>query len=205
MPVILENGSEEITTWLDPKRSTWSKELQSLLRPFEGELEIYPVPKEVGKVGNNSETFIVPISSTQNKSNIANFFSKAGAKGDSKPTDKVEPADSATSASKEKDLSTQIKSEEGESSTILDHDTSEDNEAVPVPKLEANQGIKRELEQPMAEQTPRKILKTSTSPSKTLPSSKAKTKNAMKNTSTSPKKSTNKEKGSQKITSFFSK
>ncbi len=38
MPVILENGSEEVRTWLDPKRSTWSKELQSLLKPFEGEL-----------------------------------------------------------------------------------------------------------------------------------------------------------------------
>ena len=39
MPVILENGSDDIRTWLDPKRSEWSKELQSLLRPFSGELE----------------------------------------------------------------------------------------------------------------------------------------------------------------------
>jgi len=30
MPVILENGSEEIRTWLDPKRSTWSKDLRPL-------------------------------------------------------------------------------------------------------------------------------------------------------------------------------
>jgi hypothetical protein len=204
MPVILENGSEEITTWLDPKRSTWSKELQSLLRPFEGELEVYPVPKEVGKVGNNSETFIIPIASTQ-KSNIANFFSKGGAKPDSESTFKAEAADSTTSAGRVNDLSTQIKREEGEGSTIIDHNVPEDNTALRVPKFEAKQRIKRELEEPSTEQTPTKISKTSTGPSKALSPSKAKMKSATKNASASPKKSTNKDKGSQKITSFFNK
>lgn len=80
MPVILDNGSEELRTWLDPKRHEWSRELQSLLNPFQGELEVYPVSKEVGKVGNNSPTFIVPIDSKENKSNIANFFAKGGSK-----------------------------------------------------------------------------------------------------------------------------
>ncbi|KAF2468456.1 DUF159-domain-containing protein [Lindgomyces ingoldianus] len=74
MPVILENGSEAIRTWLDPNRSEWSKDLQSLLQPYEGELECYPVSKEVGKVGNNSPAFVVPINSAENKNNIANFF-----------------------------------------------------------------------------------------------------------------------------------
>lgn len=84
MPVILENGSEEIRIWLDPSRSEWSKDLQSLLKPYNGELECYPVSKEVGKVGNNSPSFIVPIGSTENKNNIANFFSntKKTAKGE---------------------------------------------------------------------------------------------------------------------------
>lgn len=84
MPVILENGSEEIRIWLDPIRSQWSKELQSILKPYNGELECYPVSKEVGKVGNNSPTFIVPIASTENRKNIANFFSgaKKTAKGE---------------------------------------------------------------------------------------------------------------------------
>ncbi|KAH7026313.1 uncharacterized protein B0I36DRAFT_330366 [Microdochium trichocladiopsis] len=80
MPVILENGSDEVRTWLDPARHEWSAELQSLLRPWKGELEIYPVSKDVGKVGNNSPTFIIPIDSKENKNNIANFFtSKAAA------------------------------------------------------------------------------------------------------------------------------
>ena len=54
MPVILDNGSDDMFTWLDSKRSEWSKELQSLLKPFGGELECYPVSKDVGKVGNDS-------------------------------------------------------------------------------------------------------------------------------------------------------
>lgn len=84
MPVILENGSEDIRIWLDPSRSEWSKDLQSLLKPYNGELECYPVSKEVGKVGNNSPSFIVPIGSSENKKNIANFFSnsKKTAKGE---------------------------------------------------------------------------------------------------------------------------
>jgi putative SOS response-associated peptidase YedK len=71
MPVILENGSEDVRTWLDPKRSRWSKDLQSLLKPFQGDVEVYPVSKEVGKVGNNSPNFIIPVASAENKGNIA--------------------------------------------------------------------------------------------------------------------------------------
>src|ERR1700753_2592398 len=80
MPVILNPGSEDIRTWLDPNRFEWSKELQQLLKPFDGELEIYPVNKDVGKVGNDSPSFIIPIDSAENKRNIANFFNKPGKK-----------------------------------------------------------------------------------------------------------------------------
>ncbi|RYC59677.1 hypothetical protein CHU98_g6542 [Xylaria longipes] len=79
MPVILENGSEKMRSWLDHGRCKWSKELQSLLTPYHGELEVYPVNKDVGKVGNNSPSFIVPIDSKENKSNIANFFARGPA------------------------------------------------------------------------------------------------------------------------------
>lgn len=84
MPVILEMNSEGLRTWLDPARHEWSKDLQVLLRPFGGELEIYPVSKDVGKVGNNSPSFIIPVASKENKSNIANFFANAAAKNDEK-------------------------------------------------------------------------------------------------------------------------
>ncbi|KAL9086550.1 MAG: hypothetical protein Q9159_004140 [Coniocarpon cinnabarinum] len=72
MPVILENGSPEMFTWLDQGKQEWSLELQGLLKPFEGELECYPVAKEVGKVGNDSPSFVVPLD--ENKQSISNFF-----------------------------------------------------------------------------------------------------------------------------------
>jgi len=94
MPVILENGSEAIRTWLNPRRTEWSKELQSLLHPFDGELDVYPVSKEVGKVGNNSPSFLMPVNSTANRSNIANFFvyprKPAQSQADDQPSAKAE-------------------------------------------------------------------------------------------------------------------
>lgn len=96
MPVILNPGSEEIRTWLDPQRHEWSKDLQSLLRPFQGELDIYPVSKDVGKVGNDSPSFIIPLDSKENKSNIANFFANAAKKNDSKETKTKSASEEAT-------------------------------------------------------------------------------------------------------------
>lgn len=80
MPVILEPGSDDLKRWLDPSRHEWSRELQSLLKPYDGALEVYPVSKEVGKVGNNSPSFVIPVNSKENKSNIANFFSNASSR-----------------------------------------------------------------------------------------------------------------------------
>ena len=80
MPVILEPGSEEMRMWLDPGKVGWNKELQGMLKPFQGELECYQVDKAVGKVGNNSPSFVVPIDSKENKKNIANFFGNQKAK-----------------------------------------------------------------------------------------------------------------------------
>lgn len=74
MPVIFDPTSSSIATWLDPSRKQWSDELQGLLKPFEGDLDVYRVSQDVGKVGNNSPTFIVPLDSKANKSNIMNFF-----------------------------------------------------------------------------------------------------------------------------------
>ncbi|KAH0538952.1 hypothetical protein FGG08_004467 [Glutinoglossum americanum] len=78
MPVIFTPNSPSILTWLDPNRTTWTKELQSLLQPYDGELETYAVSKDVGKVGNNSPSFVVPVASVENKGNIRNFFKNAG-------------------------------------------------------------------------------------------------------------------------------
>lgn len=88
MPVILEARSDAMKLWLDPGKAGWSKELQSLLKPYDGELECYPVDKAVGKVGNNSPQFMVPIDSKENKNNIANFFGSQQSSAKSKPEQK---------------------------------------------------------------------------------------------------------------------
>ena len=133
MPVILENGSDQIRTWLDPSRCEWSKDLQSLLKPFEGELDCYPVSKDVGKVGNNSPTFIVPVASTDNKNNIANFFSNA--KKSTKGVEDKEAVNAVEEEVKEKGFA--VKHEKGEARTTIDHASTEDNAPLPAPETEA--------------------------------------------------------------------
>jgi putative SOS response-associated peptidase YedK len=224
MPVILENGSEELRTWLDPKRYTWSKELQSLLKPYQGELDIYPVSKEVGKVGNNSPTFIVPISSSENKNNIANFFNNpksAKAKGDTKTASNKK--EEVNDEDVEKSVSTETKQDPYEDLKTINHSGTEDNAPLPVPtEVETSHGMKREHidDVPDEDKVPSKISKKSSgSPEKakmTLPV-KAKATSPVKQTTrktrsadsngTSPAKAAvaGKEKGTQKITNFFRK
>ncbi|KAL4911480.1 hypothetical protein BDW74DRAFT_8636 [Aspergillus multicolor] len=104
MPVILEPNTDAWNAWLDPKRTTWSKELQAALKHYEGELDCYQVSKEMNKVGNNSPDFIVPVDSKENKSNIANFFATAKKKSEpieneGKDAVAVKEEDAAQSAS----------------------------------------------------------------------------------------------------------
>ncbi|WWC88289.1 uncharacterized protein L201_003197 [Kwoniella dendrophila CBS 6074] len=92
MPVILTDY-EDIEKWLDlgktPQKG-WEEGKNgtgALLNSKEG-LDCYPVPSEVGKIGNNSPTFIQPVS--ERKDGIKSFFSKqqsspAKVKKDEKP------------------------------------------------------------------------------------------------------------------------
>ena len=143
MPVVLENGSDQIRTWLDPGRSEWSKELQSLLKPYEGELECYPVSKDVGKVGNNSPSFIVPVASAANKNNIANFFgnSKKSAIGG------VENEILKKEEEEVKNVGAGIEEESDEQRPTVDQSSTEDNAHLPYPAgSTAPKGTKRERE-----------------------------------------------------------
>ncbi|KAK5628561.1 hypothetical protein RRF57_004276 [Xylaria bambusicola] len=213
MPVILDNGSDKIRKWLDPKRYEWSKELQSLLVPYDGELEVYPVSKDVGKVGNNSPSFIIPIDSKENKSNIANFFAKGAAtkkdekslkeergQADDIPHTGVKPEQPEIEITETK----RFKAEDEAQVKSEDVEGYEDTEKVPV-------GIKREAtEETMGEEPPKKLATTALSKSQVA-----------KNTEPSPRKGGNKQKisatsnnsrsptkasksaGTQKITKFF--
>lgn len=129
MPVILENGSDQIRTWLDPNRSEWSKELQALLKPFQGELDCYPVSKDVGKVGNNSPSFIVPVASAENKNNIANFFAntKKSTKGEAGKRSMEEQQGNA------EEKGNAVERLDGEQRATIEESDTENNAPLPGP------------------------------------------------------------------------
>ena len=216
MPVILDNGSEDIRTWLDPNRAEWSKELQSLLKPYKGELECYPVSKDVGKVGNNSPTFIIPIASAENKNNIANFFGSAKKSAKSK-VEKNEMDEAKDEALK----SPEVKQEVEEKRVTVGQNGTEDNAPLPVPKTEdtnSRSSLKREHSddnnnnntvEGIATTSPSKAAKKAKTSQKADPSpgkassgvSTRKTRSATSNGSKrSPVKKTN---SGQRITNFF--
>ena len=216
MPVILENGSEAIRRWLDPKRTEWSKELQALLKPYEGELECYPVSKEVGKVGNNSPSFVVPINSSENKNNIANFFGNqrkvAKGKEEAKAIGKTESDLDSKGLKVEHDVNETR-------GTTRRLEGTEDNAPLPAPEKASGRGIKRERSEgfddgdtadgaPPAKQRisasfPGRVGASSQkSPSKATKKTRSATSNSSAAKS-SPRKGAGD--GSRKITSFFSK
>lgn len=176
MPVILEPGSEQLRMWLDPKRNEWSRELQALLKPFQGEVEVYPVSKDVGKVGNNSPSFIIPVASKENKNNIANFFARGGP---SSAKDDVEEKEAPQEGSPE--TRSTVKSPADASSSA---------------------GQKREAPgSPKAGSQPKKAMTTGPTPTKAQRGKISATSNSSK----SPSKMKGAAAGSQKITSFFKK
>ena len=141
MPVILDPGSKEMEMWLDPNRYEWSKELQSCLKPYQGELECYPVDQAVGKVGNNDPSFIVPVNSTANKNNIANFFGGGGGKkavkGEAKKKELNEEADVKSETNQDNDLADakpEIKPEE----EVQDEEEQKDVKTENIPHTEDN-------------------------------------------------------------------
>lgn len=205
MPVIFDNGSDKIRTWLDPERYEWTNELQSLLKPYEGELDIYPVSKDVGKVGNNSPSFIIPRDSAENKSNIANFFDnqkKAAGPKEAKQNI-IKPEEDM----EKKNL--KVEQEPEETRTTTNVEGSENN--APLPS--SPRGVKREHSEDgeesvtalpshaKARKTSPEATRTNKSPVKTG----RKTRSATSNGSVAKPSSSKAEKGTQKITSFFGK
>lgn len=207
MPVVLENGSDQIRNWLDPGQSKWSKELQSLLKPYNGELECYPVSKEVGKVGNNSPTFIVPVASTENKHNIANFFSNAKKTAQGDETKRTMTANEAAATKRVSG----VENPDEEQRATVGHSSTEDNAPLPVPASTSAHpiGSKRlhEAEDDddvaLAKMSKTEAHAPSTAPSTKLHSKKAFSRSASSNGSKgSPTKLGD---GSQRITRFFNK
>lgn len=196
MPVILDPNTPAMKLWLDPTVNKWSKDLQSILKPFEGELECYPVNKDVGKVGNNSPDFIVPIDSKENKKNIANFFDNAKKKEADSPKGKniEERETNLADSSSENNAPTPVSPSSKGGTKRKSDIRGESGHIEKVPKLEFSPGNKP-------------TTKPVTSPAKPSNPSKAsnvkKTRSAMSNEGLSKKPSPIKSDGSQRITNFF--
>lgn len=193
MPVILDPTSEAAKIWLDPERNKWSKELQSILKPYEGELECYPVNRDVGKVGNNSPDFIVPIDSKQNKKNIANFFGNA----------KSQKADAARGEVGKLEAEPAVV----ETAIRDDVDNPETNAPLPVSSQEAKGPLKRSHS---PDDTPGKFRTIEKSPIKSPIQSPGrsdvkKTRSATSNAKVARAAPQKAKDGTQRITNFFVK
>ncbi|KAF8154077.1 DUF159-domain-containing protein [Crassisporium funariophilum] len=99
-----------LARWLDTSSQTWTPELTKMVQPYSDTstpLECYAVPREVGKVGTESPSFIEPI--TNRKDGIEAMFSKqkrmqatpSPSKGSSSPPGKRKH-ESSPSPSKER-------------------------------------------------------------------------------------------------------
>jgi putative SOS response-associated peptidase YedK len=73
MPLILDSD-EDIDRWLNVEIPF--EEVKSLLRPYEGTLEIFPVSTFVNKIGHDSEECVKPITKKLEAQKITNFFAK---------------------------------------------------------------------------------------------------------------------------------
>ncbi|KAA8903023.1 hypothetical protein FN846DRAFT_891278 [Sphaerosporella brunnea] len=174
MPVILE--PDDVKAWLDPSRTRWSGDLQKLLRPFEGSLSIYPVSREVGKVGNDSPSFVEPIG--ERKDGIKSFFGMQNVKKEVK---------------KEDEQKEQVKEEEklGEKGVGVKEEENDISHPPPTPEYK-----KRKASSPLPTSPPVKTAKTTTTRSATTNRSQ---RTSQKKTP-APKKTAG---GNRKITSFF--
>ncbi|TBU59863.1 hypothetical protein BD310DRAFT_947640 [Dichomitus squalens] len=85
-PVILADD-HALSVWLDTSGGRWTGELSRLCAPYssaEHPLLCYAVPKEVGKIGNDSPTFVQPIAAR--KDGIEAMFAKQLRKEPSTPS-----------------------------------------------------------------------------------------------------------------------
>jgi len=85
-PLIL-TSQEEIDSWLDTSSQSWNPKLKAMMRPYhdqEAPLKCYQVPKEVGRVGAESATYIQPLSNR--KDGIQAMFARQRLKQDPKQT-----------------------------------------------------------------------------------------------------------------------
>jgi len=195
-PVIL-SSMDALDAWLDTSSQKWTADLHKILYPYNDEkspLACYQVPKEVGKVGTESITFIQPIA--ERKDGIEAMFARQ--KGGS-------TSQAPSPAKRKRSLSPPVK--------VSKAQRTEDEPADAKPKAEKVNAWEDSsdieyIDDPKAEQAHTETKLESSQSSAPSTSQGTPKKRTAKTTKTlTPKKSTkgSKTESSRKITSFFSK
>ncbi|KAH7107181.1 DUF159-domain-containing protein [Auriculariales sp. MPI-PUGE-AT-0066] len=211
MPLILNNDSD-IDLWLNNDKG-WDKSVAQLVKPYDGPaLECYPVPKEVGRVGTDSPSFVLPVS--QRKDGIQAMFARQKAQGNKGSPQKASFSSSETSEgpSQHSGHSTDCTSPQvtprpsriksGDSRNAQNTDESEIIEIADSSPVRRDQEVEITSSPPGSPTTTGKRKRIATPPPTTPRKKKPKTGAA---SPVKQKQQREAAKGTAKITSFFSK
>lgn len=211
-PVFLTSKAA-LDTWLDTSSQTWTPELSKfVLHPYDDDanvpLECYQVPKEVGKIGTESPTFVEPVANR--KDGIQAMFAKqkqsqqhSNPPSHLKQEIKPEPPQSQATERRE---SNESKSSQAQSSSPKGKVKRERSSSPAIDLDEAEDGA------PKAKKAKLEDTESTghTSPKRSQPKTPIKSKKASSSTKKppspkKPSKSAAAAGGSAKITSFFKK
>ncbi|OWB83901.1 hypothetical protein B5S33_g2537 [[Candida] boidinii] len=109
MPVVLEPGSKEFNSWLNPRIQEWTKELSDCLKPFEKDsLTFYPVNPDVGKISSEGEYLTEPYEVKSETSNQVDILSMLS------PKKKADRTTDESNAGKDSPVKTGVKTEKSD-------------------------------------------------------------------------------------------
>lgn len=153
-PFILDSP-EAIEMWLDTTAPL--DQVRKLMQVYEGPLEYYKVPKEVGKVGNDDAAFIMPVA--QRKDGLMAAFGRAA-----KWSQEVKDGSAEKQAKKEEDHGGDSKQEIGPAQPPSSDTNTETNAPEPTSKelTEETDGDveAREITKPSTPSTPKQFQAT---------------------------------------------
>lgn len=123
-PLILPDD-QAIATWLDPKAPI--KDVTKLVTVYQGPLEVYKVPKEVGKVGNDDKGFLLPVE--ERKDGLMAAFGRGSKVG--KVASKKDDESSSHRAKEEDEHEDEMKDVNTESNAPVKREDTPSSELLP--------------------------------------------------------------------------
>jgi len=132
-PVILST-QEDIDSWLDTSSQRWGDDLVQIIsraHTDDSPLESYQVPKEVGKVGTESSSFILPIAAR--KDGIEAMFSKQKQAAKESSSAKKTKSASLNSTKRKRDSPKMLRKSTSDSAINIDEGSDDEIEILDTP------------------------------------------------------------------------